>query len=104
MAVVEAIRSAGRRSGKRLRHVNLDKIPTRAKGAGGPVGHKEEAIRRRRDGCKKRGPGSRGSCNKRVIRRTNRDSSISRHGNRRNGRWRGRGRSSVGVVDISKLE
>jgi hypothetical protein len=87
-----------------LWYINLDKIPTRAKGAGGPVGHKEKAIRRSRDGCKKRRPGSRGSCNKRVIRRTNRDSSISRHGNRRSGRCRSRSRSSVGIVDVSKLE
>jgi hypothetical protein len=87
-----------------LRYINLDKIPARPKGAGGAVGHKEEAIRQSRDGCKKRGAGSRGSCNKRVIRRTNRDSSISRHGNRRSGRCRRRGRSSVGIVDIPKLE
>jgi hypothetical protein len=49
------------------------------------------------------GSGSRGSRGRRIIGRTNRDSSIGRYGDTGSG-CRRRDRSSVGVVDVSKFK
>ena len=87
MTIVTAIGNAGRGSRKRLRQIDLDKVPAWAKGARRAIGDKEEAVGRRGDGSVKRSSGSGNSWNERIIGIADRDCSSSRdRGNRKDRR------------------
>jgi hypothetical protein len=69
VAVIVAVRSAIRRSRKRLWQIDLNKVPTRTKGAGGTVGNKKETIGGKRNGGREGVARSWGERNRRIVAR-----------------------------------
>ena len=98
VAVVTTIRSASRGSEKRLGQVDLNEVPTRAKGAGGAVGDKEETVGGHSDGSKEGSASSEGSWERRVIGSANRNGSGSR--DQAVGRGKGKGAEAGPSVSV----
>lgn len=89
VTVITTVRSTVERNGVGRAHgeVNLNKEPTRAKGASSAVGDEEEAVRGSGDSRMKTGAGEERERERRVIGRAHRNDSVGGNGgDRRNGR------------------